>query len=172
MFFVAPILVVGLGLLAVKRQILLSVVPDALDVHGIVYEKEARWGLPLLALPGDNETGLRVYRLPDAIATQARDGGTGWLEAMRPNSRSSSAHPAGVYTDWHETPLDTAARRHVTATYGRIPGDCGFCIQVDTGLWAQVRHIIDTPGSFYAVGRSGVIVVSPEQRRVIYMFNG
>lgn len=166
------VLLVTWGLVSLKRSVLLDYVPEALQVGRVLYEKEERWGLPLLALPGDNETGLRVYVLPDAPAVELERGGVDWLEALPQRARASSSRHRGVYSDWRRTPLDRAARRHVTRVDTDGVGDCGFCLRVDVATWAQAEDILERPGSFYAVGRSGVIVVSPRHRRVLYMFSG
>ncbi|GGZ52689.1 hypothetical protein GCM10008101_02240 [Lysobacter xinjiangensis] len=172
LFLASPVLAAGLGYAAFKRAFLLSFVPDALHVRRIVYEKEARWGLPFLALPGDNETGLRIYALPAAVAADVHRGGVDWLDRMPREARAPSPDQRDVYDDWHETPLDATARGQATATYSGIPGDCGFCIEVEPEVWAEVQSIVNAPGSYYALGRSGVIVVSPSHRRVVFMFNG
>ena len=154
------------------RSVYLGVVPWQLEVTRIEYRAEDRWGIPLLALPGDNETGIRVYALPDAATAELERHGLAWLQqlpdmALEPGDRR--VH--GRHHDWRETPLDERARRHLVTGCGPV-GENAFCVDVDPAIHAQVRRVVNAPGSYYAIGRSGVIVVSPRHRRVFYMYNG
>jgi hypothetical protein len=47
-------------------------IPADLEVQRIIYSKQERWGTPLLALPGDNETGLLVYGIPVSVREDYR----------------------------------------------------------------------------------------------------
>lgn len=153
------------------RSAYLSVVPWQLDVHRIEYRKEKSWGLPLFPLPGDNETGIRIYRLPGAAAQALEQQGIAYLRGLPDLPlRPSDPRTRGRYAQWHETPLDEHARRHVT-NHCDDPEDA-FCIQVDAQAWAEVQRVISARGSYYAIGRSGVIVIDPARRRVFYMYNG
>jgi hypothetical protein len=167
----APVALAAWTYASTKHEFLLGFVPPAFNVDRVVYEKEERWGLPLLALPGDNETGLRVYELPEATATQIRRGGTSWLDRVGENTPSGLDRYA-VYTDWHPTPVGAGARGRSTATYVGTGGDCGFCIEVDPAIWSEVTAMMDSPGGYYALGRSGLIIVSPTRRRAVFMFRG
>lgn len=153
------------------RSFYLSVVPWQLDVSSIEYRKEERWGLPFFSLPGDNETGIRIYELPEAATLKLKEQGIAYLQnlpdiPLRPNDRRTR----GRYSNWQETPLNERARRDVTNHCDNSEG--AFCIKVDEDVWTQTQQILDMPGSYYAVGRTGVIVIDPERRRVIYMYNG
>ncbi len=166
-----PPLALAAGVHLKLRSAYLAVEPWQLDVHDIAYRKERRWGLPLLALPGDNETGIRVFHLPPRAAQALRQHGIAYLRGL-PDMPLHLDDPRtrGRYEHWHETPLDENARRHVT--HHCEDGDGGFCIAVDARVWDAVQHAISTPGSYYAIGRSGVIVIDPARQRVIYMYNG
>lgn len=166
-----PPLALAAGVQLKLRSAYLAVVPWQLDVHDIAYRKEQRWGLPLLALPGDNETGIRVFPLPPRAAQALRQHGIGYLRGLPDMPlRLDDPRTRGRYEPWHETPLDENARRHVTRHCARDEGS--FCISVDARVWGAVQQAISTPGSYYAIGRSGVIVIDPARQRVIYMYNG
>ncbi|WP_153811679.1 hypothetical protein [Pseudomonas ovata] len=47
-----------------------------------------------------------------------------------------------------------------------------LCTDVDPSVISEVDAIINAPGSYYAFGRIGVIIVSPSKRLVVYLFNG
>ena len=170
------LLMVSLGIVLAWKLVMrshhLSFVPDALGVDDIDYVEEQSWGIPLLGLPGDNETGIIVYELPgDAAETLAKEG-LHYLQNLPANPRSRGRDWRGSYNRWQTTPFDDAARVRMTWAYTDIPRDCGFCIRIDPGVWAEVKRIVSAPGSYYAFGRIGVIVVSPRQRKVVYMYNG
>ena len=174
--FMVAVLLACLGVLfawkLAMRSHHLSFVPDALDVDGIDYVEEERWGIPLIGLPGDNETGIIIYDLPGDAADAIAKEGLGYLQDLPAHSRSSDRDWHGSYDEWHATPFDDAARARMTWTYTDIPRECAFCVRVDPDIWAEVERIVGTPGSYYAFGRIGVIVVSPRAKRVIYMYNG
>ena len=150
----------------------LSFVPDALGVDDIDYVEEQRWGIPLIGLPGDNETGIIIYELPGDAADAIAKEGLRHLQGLPANSRSNGRDWRGRYDHWQATPFDDTARARMTWTYSGIPRECAFCVRVDPRIWAEVERIVNAPGSYYALGRIGVIVVSPRARRVIYMYNG
>lgn len=174
--FLFSVLLACLGILLAWKLAMrshhLSFVPDALGVDDIDYVEEQRWGTPLIGLPGDNETGIIVYDLPENAADAIAKGGLRYLHGLPANPRSSGHDWRGSYDRWQATPFDDAARARMTSTYTDIPRDCGFCVRVDPDIWAEVERIVGTPGSYYAFGRIGVIVVSPRAKRVIYMYNG
>ena len=48
----------------------------------------------------------------------------------------------------------------------------GFCIDIPPDRLWQANAIVSTPGSYYALGRIGTIVVSPKEKLVLYFYNG
>ncbi|HWU70102.1 MAG TPA: hypothetical protein VN017_01945 [Pseudoxanthomonas sp.] len=150
----------------------LGFVPDAMGVDDIQYAQEERWGLPLIGIPGDNETGIIVYKLPGQTVAGIHRKGVAYLQELPANKRSNQRGWRGSYGHWRATPFDQEARSRMTRAYTDIPRDCGFCIRVDPDVWAEVERIVGTPGSYYAFGRTGVIVISPGEAKAIYMYKG
>lgn len=92
----------------------------------------------------------------------------------------------GTYDDWHATPFDPVAAR----IEGRLGdemthGLCGmgdgiaaymarygFCIAFDPEVEALADRALARPGSFYAFGRLGMLLLIPSENRVVYAYNG
>jgi membrane protease YdiL (CAAX protease family) len=82
------IVALGLGIIAScyvglkihERNFVLARVPAPLDVAEIEYRQEELWGLGFM--PGDNETGLVIYRLSDKSAEWARSKGNQLPDAL------------------------------------------------------------------------------------------
>ena len=151
----------------------LSVVPDGLHVTSMSYAAEESWGFG----PGGNETGIRVYPLSAQVARAVGEDGLAYFASMPPNRGRDSRAWEGVYSSWHATPIGSSASEGADAQGSPISLEAyhdqyGFSIQVDPVVSAQVNRIIQSPGSFYARGRIGILVVSPKDRLVVYMYNG
>jgi hypothetical protein len=50
--------------------------------------------------------------------------------------------------------------------------DYGFCIPIDRDVEALANRALQTPGSFYAFGRIGILLLIPGERRIIDAYNG
>lgn len=48
----------------------------------------------------------------------------------------------------------------------------GFCIDIKPEIVEEANWIINSPGSYYAYGRIGVIIVSSERKMILYLYNG
>lgn len=135
--------------------------PEALDVTTVLFRAEERWGFP--GLPSGMEVGLLVYALPEQQAVSVARGGAAYLERLpyRPRSNNSLR---GMFSDWRETPMP-----HLPLVSSRL---CDFedCPDVPARLVQRINRIAAHPGSYYARGRIGTIVVSPAERLVVYMY--
>jgi hypothetical protein len=155
-----------------ERNFKLSVVPDALEVCSISYSEEESWGFG----PGGNEAGIRVFSLPESIANQISGRGIEFFNNLPSNKNQKKRRSRGKYASWSETPIKESrfwkqSKRGRLEIYDYI---CryGFCIKIDDEVVKQVTDIINSEGSYYAYGRIGLIVVSPANNLVIYMYNG
>lgn len=158
----------------------LSFVPHELGVSKIQYRKEERWGFG----PGGNATGIRVYQLPDNIANDIQNQGIGYfykLSSSTKNKIDSREH----YKNWLETPIQTtkhwtnymslsddADYSIETPSINHYMGAYGFHIKINPAVEKMVNDAITKSGSYYAYGRSGVIIIIPEQRKIVYAYNG
>lgn len=158
---------------AYEHRLQLSVVPDALQVTSISYSREDSWGFG----PGGNEAGFRAYPLPDGVAAEIERRGMAFFEAMPPNEDQDSRRWRGRYAQWKATPVTPddawqprrgSSSLHIDDYVHRY----ACCIEVDVTLLEQANAIVNSPGSYYAHGRIGLIVVNPKSRLVLYLYNG
>jgi hypothetical protein len=141
----------------------LSHVPEGLGVSTVLYAHEQSWGSPFLPLPGDNETGVIVYELPEATAREIEKDGIEYL-------RRNAAHDQrwrGLFLEWHATPI---AERNWTLS--SFLHKYGFPIDVDADVERSIDEAVVRPGSYYAYGRSGLLMLIPAKRRAVFAYAG
>jgi len=156
-----------------ERAFQLSVVPDALAVTTVEYSEEEAWGFG----PGGNEAGIRVYSLPEAVAKAISSQGLGFLNTMPANANQRERRWRGYYTDWKETPVSPQRiwePQEAKGTLDVMDYICayGFCIDVAQEYVDEANELVNAPGSYYAFGRIGMILVAPARKRVYYLYNG
>lgn len=172
----ALLVIVGAPWLAFQhyeRDYHLSLLPDALAVTSVEYSEEESWGFG----PGGNEAGILVYPLPEATARRIGKQGLTFFETMPANANQQERRWRGYYTDWKETPV--APKRIWTSREPRnhlhvIDYICayGFCIEIEQDFIDEANELVNSPGSYYAYGRIGMIIVAPGKKRVYYLYNG
>ena len=157
------------------RQHHLSFLPGAMGVSKILYVAEESWGFG----PGGNETGIIVYEMPDDVTAALKAGGLTYLSGL---PRQPTSNWQGVYANWRETPIvpdDQWLKSHNEGSWqwtspgiGDFMFRYGFAHRFDEGIEKMVNDAIFKPGSFYAFGRIGLIVLIPAERRIVYAYNG
>lgn len=166
--FLAPVVIWK----SYERQLILEAVPQALGVRTVSYRLEESWGFG----PGGNEAGIRFYPLSEDIARAVGKGGVKYLDQLPPNSDQESRDWRGQYGRWNETPIrgDHWQINTNTGLLNVIDYICtyGFCIDIPQERLKQANEIVSKPGNFYAYSRNGIIVVSPDQRLILYFYNG
>lgn len=172
----ALLVMVGAPYLAFKHYehaFQLSLVPDALAVTALEYSKEESWGFG----PGGNEAGILVYPLPEAVANAISNQGLEFLRTMPANANQQERRWRGYYSDWKETPV-LAQRlwepQEANGTLDVMDYICayGFCIEAAQRYVDEANELVNSPGSYYAFGRIGLILVAPARKRVYYLYNG
>lgn len=154
-----------------------SYVPEVFQVKKIVYRSEELWGFG----PGENETGIIVYELPDAIVNQIILEGLGYLDSLAPQGDASDWH--GRYEKWFETPVVfnqewSSPDSNDDDSEGFVPRiktyllRYGFPIPLNTNVEDMVDKAIQQKGNYYAYGRIGLIIVIPKLHRVVYAYHG
>lgn len=146
-------------------------VPGALEVTRVLYVSEEAWGFG----PGGNEAGFLAYPLPDDTARQVEAEGLAWFERLQSGHRSEGWR--GRFGEWRRTPVQADRRWQRDPDSGRhevLQYVCayGFCIDIDRDQLRAAEHAVNSPGSYYAHGRIGLIVVVPHTRRVYFLYNG
>lgn len=168
-----------------NQQRMLSFIPDALQIEQIHCSKEQSWDAGWATFGGGgNEAGIIVYPLSESVSNEILKQGIEFFDNMPHNYKNFTNRDwRGKYRNWSETPI-TPDHYHVwkkAKEVGRDTGSLniydyiclyGFCIDIEPGIVAEANAIINSPGSYYAYGRIGLIVVSPIKKRVFYMYNG
>jgi hypothetical protein len=173
-FLVCLIAVTFIGCKIDERNFMLSVVPDALGVNSISYQKEESWGYGL----SGKEVGIRVYPLPEKISKEIEGRGIEFFNSMPPNQDQIYRDQRGKYDNWAETPIQSFDRRKPNKGNGSLnlfyDYICvyDFCRDINSEVLAQVNSIANSKGSYYAYGRSGLIIVSPSKKIVSYIYKG
>ncbi|MDB5507210.1 MAG: hypothetical protein JWR75_1848 [Devosia sp.] len=153
------------------RNAVLSRVPAPLEVAEIEYQLEQSWGI---GGPGDNETGLVIYRLTDASADWARSRGSILDEALSSDRGAWQPTPVddkSKPSDWHpyDDELPDLMAPHPPELHEYLE-KYGFTIDIEEGRELEVNHAIQTSGSFYAKGKGGSVTVVDSERGKVYFF--
>jgi len=135
----------------IERNFRLSLVPVALKVSEIIYAKQEAWGFG----PGGAECGVIVYKLPDKIASKVSENGLEYFVKL-PNSDKDLW---GNFGTWRETPYLFEIEK----------GD-GFSLYIDPRIEREICSTASKRGAFFARSNFGVIVVSPETKRVYFFY--
>lgn len=163
----------------------LKFVPDDMDVWQRTYVSEKAWGFG----PGGNETGIIVYVMPGVVKSQLAEDGIAYLEGLGVNSWDGWQ---GRYGDWSSTPIDpstgewadpercpTGVSDYSMLTYPQgcpsitgYLGRYGFNIPVRDDVERMATEALFLPGAYYAFGRIGLIILIPQENRIVYAYSG
>jgi hypothetical protein len=150
-----------LGWQEVLRRHHLTLLPPTLGVTDrlAAFEVAAGWG------PGGNESGLILYRMPDALAALL----------------ASGEPPAADGLAWQATPF--VAEGSSDGALGPCAGDA--CARIDRFFWRyghgvelpqDVEEMVDqalrTAGNRVGMTRSGLVLLIPNEKRVVYAYAG
>ncbi|HCS63890.1 MAG TPA: hypothetical protein DIW64_07250 [Cellvibrio sp.] len=156
-----------------ERNLMLSYIPDALDVNSISYSEEESWG----GGPGGNEAGIIVYPLSEKMSENISSRGIEFFKYLPPNKNHKNRKWRGNYENWLETPIKSSAHwkpkenKRMLEIYDYICA-YGFCIDIKPEIVEEANSIVNSEGSYYAYGRIGLIVVCPRRKLVLYFYNG
>lgn len=157
----------------------LSLVPSCLRVSRELYIKDSLWGIG----PGGNETGVLVFELPDKSAVWVKTGGISVLRQACSDS-AMSRKTGGRFSEWKATPmvaerqwLERDSRSSGASASGapRIANfldQYGFGISVDEEIQEMSDNALSEPGNYYHSGRTSILIVIPDKRRVVYAYAG
>ncbi|HOY70512.1 MAG TPA: hypothetical protein PL131_07160 [Methylotenera sp.] len=154
----------------------LNLLPAQLQVSKTLYVKEESWGI---GMPGDNETGLITYELPEEQAQKMMRQGLEYFA----NVHDSFGHEVN---GWEETPIklgdawqgprynsEEPVSNIDTLSIENYLDRYGFGIPIDGDVKEMIDQAITKPGSYYAYGNGGLIViVIPKDRKVISAYAG
>ena len=159
----------------------LTHIPYGMPVDKISYVSEESWGI---GLPGDNETGLIEYQLSEETAQEIAKNGLSYFTNLPKITRNWGASSNGYYNDWQETPIavsdawqgarmvDEPVSKITTPSIESFLDRYGFSVPLDPKVVAKVDEAISTPGSYFAYGRTGILIVMPKYHKVIFAYAG
>jgi hypothetical protein len=171
MLFRALALLAALFLLpgceAIEGLHALRALPPAVEAVAVEFSRNESYGIG----PGGNETGFNVIRLADDGAARVAEGGVAWLNAQ-PGGR--------VRPDWKQTPVprdhdwmgrpDSAAGAWPDPTVRAVLDRYGFGFDPPTDHQTALDAAMNAPGSYYAFGPGGLVVVIVPATRRAYVF--
>lgn len=150
----------------------LEIIPYGLNVSKVLYANNESWGFG----PGGNETGVIAYELPAEDA----------IEIQKIGIAKFSKETGGFsdFGNWQQTPI-TLTDAWQGPRIGSEPiqniqitkianylDRWGFSIPIDPKIESEIDYTISKPGSYYAYDRSGIIIVIPSIKKVIYAYAG
>lgn len=182
--WIGVVILLGIFLLAYlkfkswEEQWHLRVIPYGLGVSKIFYVSEESWGFG----PGGNESGIYIFELSSSVAQAIEKDGINYFSKL-PKKPRKQGEWRGHYEQWSTTPVsfnqswsgpESNSEVHVNfvpriATY---LNRYGFGIPIDPAIEREIDEAISKPGSFLAYGRSGVLIVIPRAKRIVYAYHG
>lgn len=161
-----------------EEQWHLSVIPYGLSVSKILYVSEESWGFG----PGGNETGIIIFELPSNVAQTIEKDGINYFAKLPKKSRKQGEW-RGHYEKWGTTPASFNSAWSGPESNGEVHlnfvpriatylNRYGFGVPIDPALEREIDEAISKPGSFLAYGRSGVLIVIPRARKIVYAYHG
>lgn len=150
-------------------QFHLSFLPDGMWVWKQLYAKEEAWGI---GLPGDNETGLIIFELPNRTSKKVMKNGIDYLKTLKPGKKCSD--------EWQETPklsnpywFNREDQHDNTPNIEHYLFRYGFYIPLDAKVIDQINQTIATPGSYVSYCRGGgAVLVMPKINRIALAYSG
>ncbi|MCU0827795.1 MAG: hypothetical protein MUE52_10400 [Tabrizicola sp.] len=159
-----------LGCDALERRHAMKALPSTLQAEAIEFGRNEVFGFG----PGGNETGFYVIRLGAEGVDLAARGGVAWLNAQTGGR---------LDPDWFVTPVprddywmgraDSALGAFPDPTVTAILDRYGFGFDLPPEHQSALDSALNSPGSYYAFGRGGLVaVVVPAAGRAYVFYAG
>ncbi|WP_378950164.1 hypothetical protein [Mesorhizobium sp. ANAO-SY3R2] len=153
----------------------MSFAPCGMGVGSIDYVAEKTWGI---GLPSDNETGVIVYNLPEDAVKAIASRGIDYLRQLP--CKKDNRDSRGRYHAWKETPIpaegnwaeSAGGEKSALPEVSNYLDKYGFGIRISKSVETTIGNAISAPGSFFAYGRSGAMLVVPSKRQAFYVYAG
>ncbi|MFK0208908.1 hypothetical protein [Agrobacterium sp. NPDC090283] len=160
---------VCLGIKIFDRDRRLSIAPCGMGINKVLYAEEQSWGI---GLPGDNETGVIVFELPDVVSEQIEIQGIGYLESIT-CPVELAIDRRGKYDRWQKTPILNGKEWRADAVeLNSYLDHYGFGIEINKTIELEINGAISGEGNFFSFGRTGIIVLAPRTNRAYYFYAG
>ena len=142
-----------------------SLVPAAIHITAFEYNYEDFHGI---GLPSDQEQILRVFGLESEQAQRISQQGLPYLNALDSN------------LTWQATPWPDAAKydkgktgkTHIPITDSINSFDAGmdeYRVELDAKQAQLAERMLYSPDSYYAYYRHGVLIISPKEKKLLYI---
>lgn len=141
----------------------ISYVPHKIHASEIIYMEYEAWGFG----PGGNETGVIVYELPNKASRQILDQGMNYFKKLNDIQiyGRNDSNRKGIYEKWEIAPNKDF---NISSFLNRY----GFGIDIDSSVVKMINEIMNSDSSYYAYGRTGIIMISPTKKRIIFAYSG
>ncbi len=151
-------------------DISLKVAPEGLNITKVIYGYNTFGGF---GGPGDQETGLNIYRLPNEITEQIEEKGIDFLNNLPLNNLSDS---------WHKTPIHNTdgsiASFSLSGSLMSIFGDSKAyekaIKEAGNPIVGQdkVNQLIQATGNFYyQTMNGGIVLIAPKKNGLFFIIN-
>ncbi len=162
-----------------ERQVILGHIPTELGPAVVVYDQQVSFGI---GGPGDNETGVIAYDLPQLPVARLNQEGLAFLRAL-PSQSGNDVRGTGYHT-WTTTPASDASWLHRRddgnpdpsrggPSLGAYIDRHGFAIEVDPKVEQAIDGALASPGAFLGRTRGGgVLLLVPHSRKAFFFYAG
>ncbi|MDE1153278.1 MAG: hypothetical protein PW788_12140 [Micavibrio sp.] len=149
----------------------LAALPKELNISKVTYRDTMEWGFK----PSGAESGVILYALPERTIAAIRAKKTEYLE----NTKWADNTYSSTLT-WYETPISVKGPKLdlQVSNPNKVPAESyiysyfgGYSIQVDENVEKIFTQAVTHPGSFYAYGLGGIILISPDIKTVIHVYH-
>ena len=119
-------------------------------------------------MPGSNNTLLRVFTIPQILASAIADGKQFYLAAQYPDYREW--HETPVVMDEHWPPIHCECLTPIAGPLGNYL-ERSVRISLDPTVEQTINEALLAPGSFYAYkGSHGLLLIMPSKAMAVYAF--
>lgn len=154
------------------EQRLLRLIPFELQVSKILYANTESWGFG----PGGNETGIIVYELPDKVAHE--------IQKVLATKVTQEPGAFSDFRNWKQTPIPltdewqgsrSGSEPEQNIQFTKIANYLdrwSFSVSIDPKIESEIDYAITRSGSYYLYGRTGITIVIPNSKKVIFAYAG
>jgi hypothetical protein len=162
-----------------ERELVLGHIPAELGPPVVGFNKQESWGI---GGPGDNETGVIAYELPELPLARLNKEGLAFLRGLP--SQTGNDVRGTWYHMWTVTPVTDANWLHRRGDGNPDPrrggpslaayiDRYGFAIEVDAQVEQAINRALASPGSFVGHTRGGgVLLLVPQSRKAFFIYAG
>jgi len=142
----------------------------AFGVSELVYVAESSGGIG----PGANESGIRVFAMPESLLERIALDGVAYLNRL---PRRQSEYGVGQPWDWKPTPVPSDDPGWTYAGKGSAPALSDIMERYwHTDVAPEIRQLVDralgTEGNLYVIDRNDLFVMILAERKLVFAYGG